>query len=102
MPNIKTAVSLDESLFAQADNLAKKLHIPRSRLFSLALKEFIRRYENNNLLLEINKAYADFPDRDEQNMLNEMRLHQQRLINDRGKLESFHQKEYARFCMVLN
>jgi len=37
MPNIKTAVSLDESLFAQADNLAKKLHISRSRFFSLLI-----------------------------------------------------------------
>ncbi len=83
MPSIKTAVSLDETLFAKAENLSKKLHISRSRLFSLALKAFIRRLENENLLLEINNAYADFPDQDEQVMLNGMLFHQQKAVNDK-------------------
>lgn len=83
MSSIKTAVSLDETLFAKAENLSKKLHISRSRLFSLALKAFIRRLENENLLLEINNAYADFPDQDEQVMLNGMLFHQQKAINDK-------------------
>lgn len=83
MPSIKTAVSLDETLFAKAENLSKKLHISRSRLFSIALKAFIRRLENENLLLEINNAYADFPDQDEQVMLNGMLFHQQKAVNDK-------------------
>jgi len=83
MSSIKTAVSLDETLFAKAENLSKKLHISRSRLFSLALKAFIRRLENENLLLEINNAYADFPDQDEQVMLNGMLFHQQKAVNDK-------------------
>ena len=83
MPSIKTAVSLDETLFAKAENLSKKLHISRSHLFSLALKAFIRRLENENLLLEINNAYADFPDQDEQVMLNGMMFHQQKAVNDK-------------------
>ncbi len=83
MPSIKTAVSLDEILFAKAENLSKKLHISRSRLFSLALKAFIRRLENEDLLLEINNAYADFPDQDEQVMLNGMMFHQQKAVNDK-------------------
>lgn len=83
MSSIKTAVSLDETLFAKAENLSKKLHISRSRLFSLALKAFIRRLENENLLLEINNAYADFPDQDEQVMLNGMMFHQQKAVNDK-------------------
>lgn len=83
MSSIKTAVSLDEILFAKAENLSKKLHISRSRLFSLALKAFIRRLENEDLLLEINNAYADFPDQDEQVMLNGMLFHQQKAVNDK-------------------
>ena len=83
MSSIKTAVSLDEILFAKAENLSKKLHISRSRLFSLALKAFIRRLENEDLLLEINNAYADFPDQDEQVMLNGMMFHQQKAVNDK-------------------
>ena len=76
-------MSLDETLFAKAENLSKKLHISRSRLFSLALKAFIRRLENEDLLLEINNAYADFPDQDEQVMLNGMMFHQQKAVNDK-------------------
>ena len=83
MSSIKTAVSLEEILFAKAENLSKKLHISRSRLFSLALKAFIRRLENEDLLLEINNAYADFPDQDEQVMLNGMMFHQQKAVNDK-------------------
>lgn len=83
MSSIKTALSLDETLFAKAENLSKKLHISRSRLFSLALKAFIRRLENEDLLLEINNAYADFPDQDEQVMLNGMLFHQQKAVNDK-------------------
>ena len=42
MANIKTAISLQESLFAQAEDLARDLNVSRSRLFVLALENFIR------------------------------------------------------------
>jgi antitoxin MazE6 len=44
MPNIKTAVSLEESLFKRVDSLSRELRISRSRLFSLALEEFVSRH----------------------------------------------------------
>jgi predicted transcriptional regulator len=57
MPTVKTAISLQESLFKRVDQLARELDIPRSHVFVLAVEEFIQRYENRKLLKTINEAY---------------------------------------------
>ena len=55
------------------------MHISRSRLFVLAVEEFIRRHENRRLLERIDAAYADAPDAAEQALHRRMR-HQHRHI----------------------
>jgi metal-responsive CopG/Arc/MetJ family transcriptional regulator len=80
--NIKTAISLQRSLFEQAETLAHELKISRSRLFVLALEEFVSRYQNQHLLEQINRAYDDLPDPSEQAHLTQMRLQQRRIIED--------------------
>jgi len=57
MPNIKTAISIEKPVFEQMDFLAKTLNISRSRLFTLAAREFIQRHNNIALLKQINDAY---------------------------------------------
>ena len=47
---IKTAISVDEALFEKAKTLARELDISRSRLFALAVQEFIEKHENQHLL----------------------------------------------------
>lgn len=42
------------------------MKVSRSRLVAIALEEFIRRHQNRQLLEKINRAYADFPDEEEQ------------------------------------
>ena len=66
MEHVKTAISLHKTLFKQVEALAHKMHISRSRLFVLAVEEFIRRYESQRLLERINADYADAPDPAEQ------------------------------------
>ncbi len=80
MANIKTAVSLQESLFKQVDALARKLNVTRSRVFALALEEFVRHHENRQLLDKINQAYQGGPDLNEQKLLRDMRRHQRKLL----------------------
>ena len=78
MSTIKTAISLQQSLFEQAEGLAKKLRISRSHLFVMALEEFIQRYQNRALLEEINQAYDGDADAAEQSRLSKTRkLHRQ-------------------------
>jgi metal-responsive CopG/Arc/MetJ family transcriptional regulator len=56
MTIVKTAISIQKALFQQAEEIAKEMKISRSRLFVLAVEEFIRRYQNRLLLEEINRS----------------------------------------------
>jgi predicted transcriptional regulator len=80
MTYVKTAVSLQRPLFSAMENLAHSLNLSRSRLMSLALEDFIRRYENQRLLESINEAYADRPDPEEEAIQRGMRRIQRRLV----------------------
>ena len=72
MANVKTAISLDELLFHQIETLAQEMQIPRSRLFVMAVEDFLRRRRNQALLDSINSAYDDFPDPEEQTVMDAM------------------------------
>jgi len=77
MTSIKTAISIREPLFEQVKSLASELNISRSRVFVLAVEEFIQRHKNRQLLDEINQAYDDLPNATEQKYLRKTR-HQHR------------------------
>jgi len=78
MVNVKTTISLQKSLFEQAEALARKMKISRSRLFVLALEDFVKRQQHRQLLEKISQAYQDLPDPTEQKRLRKMRrLHRQ-------------------------
>ena len=80
MDTVKTAISIQKPLFEQAEDLARKLKISRSRLFGLALEEFIRRQRNRELLEQINAAYADEPDTTEQTLRHKERRSHRRMV----------------------
>ncbi len=80
MPNVKTAISLQQSLFDRVRQLAQDLQVPRSRVFVLALEEFIRRHENRSLTTRINAAYQDLPEAGERKRLRQMRRAHRRIV----------------------
>ena len=80
MKTVKTAISIQKSLFDQADRLSRKLNVSRSRLFVLAVEEFIQHHQNQSLLEEINQAYADEPDLNDDIHLSKMRKQQRKLV----------------------
>jgi metal-responsive CopG/Arc/MetJ family transcriptional regulator len=80
MANVKTAISLQRSLFEQVDALAQELQISRSRLFVLAVEAFLQRYQNRQLLEAINEAYDDLPDAEEQALRDRMRQQHRRMV----------------------
>ena len=73
MTVVKTAISLEASLFDQINELAQELEVSRSGLFVLAAEEFIARYENRKLLDALNAAYDDLPAPEEPALRGEMR-----------------------------
>lgn len=78
---VKTAISIDDALFAKIEKLAAELNISRSGLFSLAAGEFVERYENRQLLEAINRAYEDEFDQEESSTLKQQRTIQRRLVD---------------------
>lgn len=82
MANIKTAISIDKSLFEQMDDLANELKTSRSRVFVLAATEFIQRHKNQKLLEAINNAYDDFPDEKEASLESMRRSRHMNMVED--------------------
>ena len=59
MSTVKTALSIEESLFERAEALAEELNVSRSRLFAMALEQFLHEHEGKKLLEQINAVYTE-------------------------------------------
>jgi metal-responsive CopG/Arc/MetJ family transcriptional regulator len=81
MAIIKTAVSIESGLFKKAEKAAQNLKVSRSRLFALALENYITQLENLLILKKINSVYPDTADRQEQDFKNIMKTYH---INHQG------------------
>ena len=82
MAQVKTAISLDETLFGQAEQAAHELNLTRSGLYALALQEFLRRRAQERLTEELNAAYDGTIDPEDAAMLRGMRKRQRRLAEE--------------------
>ena len=82
MATVKTAISLQESLFEQAELLAAEMKISRSRLIAIALEEFIRRHQNRLLLEKINAAYGDISDVSTSESMSSISEHHKNIIEE--------------------
>ena len=80
MTTVKTAISLQKTLFERAKALASEMKISRSRLFVLALEDFLRRHESQQMLEDIDAAYEDAPDPAEQALRRRMRRQHRQIV----------------------
>ena len=71
--SVKTAISIEENLLRKANELAKKMHTSRSKLFSIALLDFIKKNENQKLFETINNAYDSDLEKEDIEITNEMK-----------------------------
>ncbi|GHT96777.1 hypothetical protein FACS1894141_7260 [Spirochaetia bacterium] len=55
--NMKTAISLSNVLYEKAEETASYMGIPRSKLYAIALEEFIIRHNGNIIIEKINEVY---------------------------------------------
>ena len=81
MGSIKTAISLDEDLLKRIDELSKERQISRSRLFTLAMKDYLKKQENQALLAQLNQAYAGEPEEKEGMLMQSMKAKYGRMID---------------------
>jgi len=62
---MKTAISVDDRLMMEADRAAREIGVSRSRLFALALQSYLRDWEHDRILAQLNRVYGDDADRQE-------------------------------------
>jgi len=82
MGTIKTAISIEEDLFAQVDAAAAELAVSRSRLIAISLQEFLRRRENRRLLAEIDRTYTDEAQQEDAEITRAVRATQRRVAEE--------------------
>lgn len=56
---MKTAISMPDSIFKAAEELAKRLGISRSALYTKAVEDFIRTHINDEVTEVLNMLYGE-------------------------------------------
>ena len=64
--DMKTAISIEDELFKQAEEAAKELGLSRSALFSQAVEEFIRSHMPSEITRKYNEVYSGESETDEE------------------------------------
>ena len=59
LDGVKTAISIPDPLFRTADRLAKRLRIPRSRLYAQAIERYVADFQDHGVTARLNEVYAD-------------------------------------------
>jgi metal-responsive CopG/Arc/MetJ family transcriptional regulator len=80
MPGVKTAISMDEELLIKVNRLSNDLHVSRSRVFTLAVQDYLKKQENQSLLAQLNEAYEDFPDEEEKGISKSMQIKHKKMV----------------------
>ena len=55
---MKTSVPLPDEIFRQAESIAKKLRVSRSKLYATALSEYLERYRDKSVTERLNRFYS--------------------------------------------
>jgi metal-responsive CopG/Arc/MetJ family transcriptional regulator len=70
---MKTAISVDDTLMAQADEAARELGLSRSGFIAEALREFLRQRANTQLTAQLNRVYGDEPSPAERRLVRKLK-----------------------------
>ena len=73
MPNVKTAIWIDEDVFRQAEEVACLLKVSRSRAFAMAMEEFAKRQKSEQITRQINDAYTNEAESEDRQIVRQMR-----------------------------
>ena len=58
---MKTAVSVPDDVFRQAEAAARRLKVSRSRLYPAAISEFLERQKSDRITQRLNEVYLRHP-----------------------------------------
>jgi metal-responsive CopG/Arc/MetJ family transcriptional regulator len=80
---MKTAISIDDELLREADETARQMGLSRSRLFALAVGDFLQRQRRERMLLRLNEVYADHVEPAEKRLLKGIKAKVRRTVKER-------------------
>jgi metal-responsive CopG/Arc/MetJ family transcriptional regulator len=58
---MKVAVSVPDRVFAEAEQVAKRLRVSRSRVYSEALEEFVKKHRGKSVRAALDAVYGRKP-----------------------------------------
>jgi metal-responsive CopG/Arc/MetJ family transcriptional regulator len=79
---MKTAISIDDGLLHQADDTARRMGLSRSRLFAVAVRDFLERQRQEQMLIRLNEVYTNQPEPSEKRLLRGMKAKMRRTVKD--------------------
>ena len=81
--NMKTAISIEDDLLQEADRTARLLGLSRSRLFALAVGDFLHRRQREQMILRLNEVYGDGSEPAEKRLLKGIKAKVRPTVKDR-------------------
>lgn len=78
----KAAVSIPEPVFLDAEDLARRMKVSRSRLYALALESYIDDYESALLKKQADMAFDAPPSARDDDYLNRMKQYRRRAFKE--------------------
>lgn len=73
MSAIVTAIPLKQPLFERIQIVAREMELPQSDMIVLAVEQFLKQYEKQKVIDQLNAVYADDDQSDELELLNAYR-----------------------------
>jgi metal-responsive CopG/Arc/MetJ family transcriptional regulator len=80
---VKTAISINDDLLQEADEAARLMGLSRSRLFALAVGDFLQRQRQEQMLRRLNEVYANGLEPAEKSLLKGIRAKVRRTVKER-------------------
>jgi predicted transcriptional regulator len=80
---MKTAISIDDGLLREADETARLMGLSRSRLFAVAVGDFLQRRRRERMLQRLNEVYATGMEPAEAPLLKGIRDKVRRAVKER-------------------
>ena len=84
---MKTAISIPDPLFEQADRLARQLGLSRSQLYIVAVECFLKDHEQQAMTAPLNQTYGEEPSALEPPLVQLQAAHLPRqVVTERGEV----------------
>jgi metal-responsive CopG/Arc/MetJ family transcriptional regulator len=80
---MKTAISIDDGLLQEADETARLMGLSRSRLFAMAVGDFLQRQRQEQMLLRLNEVYTESREPAETILLKGIKAKVRRAVKER-------------------